>query len=63
MIDPQDVRDRIAPRILVAGEPVAGLRHVPTVDPSTGAPLADVPVADAATVDRAVRAAAAAQPA
>lgn len=63
MIDPQNVRDRIAPRILVAGEPVTGLRHAPTIDPSTGSPLADVPVADAATVDRAVRAAAAAQPA
>src|SRR5581483_128032 len=53
------------PRMFVGGEWVdaGGGERFETIDPSTGAPLASVPSATAADVDRAVRAAQAAAPA
>lgn len=59
------VRSRLAehlPRLLLGDGEVVGATAA-TVDPSTGEALTEAPVADAAVVDRAVRAAAAAQPA
>ena len=60
-----EVRSLVAdpPPLLVGGEPVAGLAAAQTLDPSTGTPLTTFPVADESTVDAAVRAAVAAQPA
>ena len=45
------------PRMYIGGEWVESTERFPTIDPSTGARITDVPAASAADVDRAVRAA------